>query len=100
MGGSINWTYSSVIIQQQVPDEYLGRMFSLDFAGFELVQSIGVLVVGVAIDAFGDKNMQGIVLASALAALVPLLLWLRVVSWLEKREALNPWNAPELAAGG
>ncbi len=100
MGGSINWTYSSVIIQQQVPDEYLGRMFSLDFAGFELVQTIGVLVVGFAIDALGSGGMQSIVFASALAAIAPLLIWLRVVQWLEKREIVAAWNAPELAAGG
>ena len=100
MGASINWTYSSVIIQQQVPDEYLGRMFSLDFAGFELVQSIGVLVVGFAIDALGSGGMQSIVFVSALAAIVPLLIWLRVVQWLEKRETAVVWTEPELAAGG
>ncbi len=100
MGGSINWTYSSVIIQQQVPDEYLGRMFSLDFAGFELVQSIGVLVVGFAIDAFGDGGMQAIVFASALAAVAPFLIWLRVVQMLEKNESGAVLAAPELAAGG
>ena len=100
MGGSVNWTYSSVIIQQQVPDEYLGRMFSLDFAGFELVQSLGILAVGLAIDAFGGSSVQGIVFASALAAIVPLLMWLRVIQWLEKRERHSGWAAPELAAGG
>ena len=100
MGGSVNWTYSSVIIQQQVHDEYLGRMFSLDYAGFELVQSFGILAVGLALDTFGDHSTQGIVFASALAALVPLLLWLRVIQWLEKREASAGWIAPELVAGG
>ncbi|MCY3779670.1 MAG: MFS transporter [Chloroflexi bacterium] len=100
MGGSVNWTYSSVIIQQQVPDEYLGRMFSLDFAGFELVQTIGILVVGIAIDVFGEGGIQSVVFASALAALVPLLLWIQVVHWLEKRETRAAWTAPELAAGG
>lgn len=100
MGGSVNWTYSSVIIQQQVPDEYLGRMFSLDFAGFELVQTVGILVIGLAIDAFSDGGIQNIVFASALAAVLPLLLWLRVVRWLEKRETMAAWTAPELAPGG
>lgn len=100
MGGSVNWTYSSVIIQQQVPDEYLGRMFSLDFAGFELVQTLGILVVGFAIDAFGQGGIQGIVFASALAAVLPLLIWARVVRWLEDREAQPAYTAPDLAAGG
>ena len=38
MGGSVNWTYSSVILQQIVPDEYLGRMFlwiSLDLSWYK-----------------------------------------------------------------
>ncbi len=100
MGGSVNWTYSSVIIQQQVPDEYLGRMFSLDFAGYELVQSLGILVVGFAIDALGNGGIQGIVFASALAAVLPMLVWLRVVRWLENREAQPAWSAQDLAAGG
>lgn len=100
MGGSINWTYSSVIIQQQVHDEYLGRMFSLDFAGFELVQTIGILVVGFAIDALGDGGMRAIVFASALAAVAPWAAWLRIVHWLDKNEITRAAAAPELAAGG
>jgi len=90
MGGSINWTYSSVIIQQIVPDEYLGRMFSLDFAGYELLQSLGIIVIGLLIDAVGTANIQALVFGSARVALLPLLLWLRLVRGLEKQERLNP----------
>ena len=100
MGGSVNWTYSSVIIQQQVHDEYLGRMFSLDFAGFELVQTISILAIGLLIDALGDGGMQTVVFASALIAVLPLLLWLRVTAWLEKREATVTWTAAKPATGG
>ena len=100
MGGSVNWTYSSVIIQQIVPDEYLGRMFSLDFAGFELVQSIGIVVIGLLIDAAGNDSIGVIAYVSALIAIVPLLIWIRVVRSLEKREVRNVSTAPELAAGG
>lgn len=100
MGGSINWTYSSVIIQQVVPDEYLGRAFSLDFAGFELVQSIGIVVIGVLIDAAGSQSIQAIVFGSALVSLAPLLIWGRIVQWLEKRESHTLSVSPELAAGG
>lgn len=100
MGGSVNWTYSSVIIQQIVPDEYLGRMFSLDFAGFELVQSIGIILVGVLIDAVGAGSIHVIVYASALIALVPLLAWIWIITRLEAREAHEMMTAPEFAAGG
>lgn len=100
MGGSVNWTYSSVIIQQVVPDEYLGRAFSLDFAGFELVQSIGIVVIGVLIDAAGNQSIQAIVFGAALVSLAPLLLWARIVQLLEKRESHTLSVSPELAAGG
>ena len=86
MGGSVNWTYSSVIIQQIVPDDYLGRMFSLDFAGFELVQSVSIIVFGLAIDAAGGDNIAQIVYASALVAILPMLAWLAIVRGLEQRE--------------
>lgn len=100
MGGSVNWTYSSVIIQQIVPDEYLGRMFSLDFAGFELVQSVGIVLVGVLIDAVGTGSIHVIVYASALIALVPLLAWIWIIMRLEAMEAREMMTTPELAAGG
>ena len=100
MGGSVNWTYSSVMIQQVVPDEYLGRMFSLDFAGFELVQSISILAIGLLIDAFGSGGLQAIVFGSAIVAIAPLLIWVLVVQKLEYRESLILSAAPELAAGG
>ncbi len=86
MGGSVNWTYSSVIIQQIVPDDYLGRMFSLDFAGFEFVQSISIVAIGLLIDAAGGDNIAHIVYLSALVAIVPLLLWIWIVRAVEKRE--------------
>lgn len=100
MGGSINWTYSSVIIQQVVPDEYLGRAFSLDFAGFELVQSIGIVIIGILIDAAGIEGIQAIVFGAALVSLAPLLIWARIVQLLEKRESGARTVSQELAAGG
>ncbi len=100
MGGSINWTYSSVIIQQVVPDEYLGRAFSLDFAGFELVQSIGIVIIGILIDAAGIEGIQAIVFGAALVSLAPLLIWARIVQLLEKHESRTLTVSQELAAGG
>jgi MFS family permease len=100
MGGSVNWTYSSVIIQQAVPDEYLGRTFSLDFAGFELVQSIGIIAIGLLIDAVGTDSITSIVFVSALISLAPLIIWARIVQLLEKRESYTLTVAPEPAPGG
>ena len=100
MGGSVNWTYSSVIIQQIVPDEYLGRMFSLDFAVYEMIQSIGIIFIGLAIDAAGSESIQSIVYGATLVAILPLLIWLRLIHWLEKRERFAAPVRPELAKRG
>jgi len=88
MGSSINWTYSSIIIQKVVPDEYLGRMFSLDFAGFELVMGISVLVTGLLVDAVAIENISIIVFGFSIVALIPLAIWIWAVQRLDKREDL------------
>ena len=83
-----------------MPDEYLGRMFSLDFAGFELVQSIGIVVIGLLIDAVGVGRVGTIVFVSAFIALIPTLIWIWIVQRLEGDEAQRLARAPELAVGG
>lgn len=84
MGGAVCWTYSSVIIQLEVPDEYLGRAFSFDLVGFELVQTIGMVVLGLLIDAMGPDGMQSIVFGMALVAVAPLMIWIWIAHLLEK----------------
>ena len=78
----------------------LGELFSLDFAGFELVQSVGIVLIGVLIDAVGTGSIHVIVYASALIALVPLLAWIWIILRLEAMEAREMKTAPEFAAGG
>lgn len=89
MGGAVCWTYSSVIIQLEVPDEYLGRAFSFDLVGFELVQTLAMVVVGLLIDAMGTDGMQTIVLGMALVAVVPLLIWIWIAHSLETFKAIG-----------
>jgi hypothetical protein len=86
MGGSVNWTYSSVIIQKSVPDEFLGRMFALDMAGFQLVTTLSIFVTGQVIDLIGDENVRQVVTGLSFVSLVPLILWSLAVRWLERRE--------------
>jgi MFS family permease len=52
MGLSINWTYSNVLIQYQVPDRILGRVFAIDLGLFTLTSSTAVLLTGVFLDSF------------------------------------------------
>lgn len=95
MGGSIYWTYSSVIIQKQVDDAYLGRMFAFDFALFELMQTCSILITGIAIEALTAANPASVpgdharigLFATALVSLVPVVASAIIVPRLERWEA-------------
>jgi predicted MFS family arabinose efflux permease len=87
MGGSINWTYSSVIIQKSVPDAFLGRMFALDMAAFHLAVTLGIFVTGWAIDQVGDVNVRLVVTALGFISVLPLVLWSLAVLRMERRGA-------------
>ena len=65
MGGSVNLTYSSVMIQQSVDDNYLGRVFSLDWIGSFSATAISTLAIGALVDYFGDSEIRAVVLLFA-----------------------------------
>lgn len=90
MGSSIYWTYSSVILQKSVPDEFLGRIFSLDLAGFQLATVISTLVTGFAVETLGAGAVREIVLWTGIVSLVPLALWTLVIRWLERQDLVEP----------
>jgi len=86
LGGSINWTYSVIIIQKTAPDAKLGRMFALDMAGFQLATIVSTLIHGWLIDQVALDDLHWIVLGTGVVAVVPLLIWLWIVQSLEQRE--------------
>src|SRR5690606_25886728 len=61
MGGSINWTYSNVVIQKTAPDAKLGRMFSIDMIGFSSASLISAFVHGYFIDKVGIEHIDWII---------------------------------------
>lgn len=87
VGGSINWTYSTIIIQKTAPDAYLGRMFSIDMAGFQLATVVSTLAHGWLVDAVGASHISWIAIGTGFVSLLPLLAWLWIVPRLEKYEA-------------
>ena len=86
MGSSIYWTYSSVILQKSVPDQFLGRIFSLDLAGFQLATAVSTLITGIAVETLGVGAVRDIVFVTGIVSLIPLAFWSVVVRWLEQRE--------------
>jgi MFS family permease len=90
MGGSVYWTYSSVIIQRSVDDAYLGRLFSLDMALFQLATALSIVITGAALEALGNEAIRVVTLGTAVVSLIPLLIWGLAVRWIEGRERAAP----------
>jgi hypothetical protein len=87
MGGSVNWTYSSVILQIRVPNQFLGRVFALDFALFTLAMALSVWVSGIILDRTA-VSPQTLAYLLAVGSLLPLLPWI----WLNRNDPLRRAN--------
>ncbi|MBX3083823.1 MAG: MFS transporter [Anaerolineae bacterium] len=89
MGGSTYWTYSSVILQKTVPDHFLGRLFSIDFAGAQLAAIITFIVIGWLVDNTDPARISSLVIGTAVVTLIPLVLWILGITWAEKQEQIT-----------
>jgi hypothetical protein len=76
MGGSANWTFSNVLIQTQVPDRFLGRVFALDFAFLTLASAGSLWLSGWLLDTL-QLDPRALVYLIAAASVVPALIWTR-----------------------
>jgi MFS family permease len=84
MGGSTNWTYSTIILQKSVPDRFRGRLFALDLANMMLVAAFFSVTWGLAMDRFG---VQPVVFAAAGASVLTTLAWTLALPWMERTES-------------
>lgn len=75
VGGSIIWIFSNVLIQRDIPTEYRGRAFGLDFGICTLVSSCSSLGFGYALD-HGIVSLHQAALAVSCLWLLPLGLWI------------------------
>jgi len=83
MGGSLNWTYSDVLLQMTVPNQLLGRVFAFDFAIFTLALSISLWLTGYVTDTF-QLSPRTIVFVLAAGSSVPFMVW-----WGALRQQIN-----------
>ncbi len=86
IGSSIYWTYSSVILQKTTDERFLGRMFSLDYAGFQLATVISTVITGIALEALGNDQVRTVVFVTGFASLIPLVVWAVIVYAIERAE--------------
>ena len=92
MGGSINWTYSSVILQMTVPDRYLGRVFGIDFAFFTLTLSLATIFMGFLIDTLHVAPRESIIYI-AIGSIIPLLFWMGAIRIQDQRRQTRALDA-------
>lgn len=77
-GGSINWVFSSTLLQLDVPEQLRGRVFAIEYAVLMLVVALSSYGTGVASDAGASPRELALVLALIFAlpgTLLSLLLW-------------------------
>jgi MFS family permease len=73
LGGSVQWVFSTTLLQQTVPDLFRGRVFATEMALVTFVLSISTYVTGAALDAGADP--RHVVRMLALLFLLPGTLW-------------------------
>lgn len=90
-GGSMVWVFSSSMLHFAAEDKYRGRVFSADYMFMTLTLSITGMMAGQAIDS--GLPLARVALATGLAAILPLLLWL-LVGWPATSRSASGARAP------
>src|SRR5262249_20649611 len=82
-GGSIQWVFSTTLLQMTVPNRFLGRVFALEMALLTLTMSLSTYLTGLGVDhpALGARRMA---MALGLAFTVPGVAWLMLQRKLDR----------------
>jgi len=94
-GGSIQWVFSTTLLQMSVPDRFLGRVFALEMALLTLTMSVSTYVTGLGVDhpGLGARRMA---IVLGLAFILPGIVWLMLQRWLDRGDSkLHPPTLPD-----
>ena len=81
LGGSVQWVFSTNLLQRVVPDNFRGRVFAAEMALLTLVLSVSTWATGAALDSGTDPRRVALYLA--LLFIIPGTLW---TTWVISRE--------------
>ena len=81
------WVFSTVLLQQLLPDHVRGRVFAFEFAALTFTQAIGTLWAGYATDQLG-LSVQQICLIAGIAGIATWALWLIFQTRVQKTVSL------------
>jgi MFS family permease len=73
LGGSIQWVFSTTLLQQIVPDQFRGRVFAAEMALLTLVLSLSTYFTGLGLDHGVDPRV--LTMRLALVFVVPGTIW-------------------------
>jgi len=73
LGGSIQWVFSTTLLQQIVPDQFRGRVFAAEMALLTLILSLSTYFTGLGLDHGVDPRV--LTMRLALIFLVPGTIW-------------------------
>jgi len=82
-GGSIQWVFSTTLLQMTVPDKFLGRVFALEMALLTLTMSVSTYVTGLGVD-YPGLGARKMTMALGLAFAVPGVAWLMLQKKLDR----------------
>lgn len=82
-GGSVQWVFSTTLLQMTVPNRFLGRVFALELAMVTLTMSVSTYFTGWGLDHAG-LSAQTLAMILGGAFMIPGLIWLSIQSWLDK----------------
>jgi Arabinose efflux permease len=85
-GGSIQWVFSTTLLQLTVPNRFLGRVFALEMGFLTLAMSVSTYATGWGLDHAGLSARKMAALLG-LAFMIPGIAWLFLQRWLDRWES-------------
>jgi MFS family permease len=86
MGGSILWVFSTVLLQQEVEDNFRGRVFAAELALATLTMAASNYVVGELMDRFGFSP-RVVTAGVGIFFLLPGIAWFATEKWWDRKPA-------------
>ncbi len=87
-GGSIQWVFSTALLQIAVPDAFRGRVFALELALVTAAMSLSTYLTGWGLD-YGGLSPRQAAMLLGIAFLAPAALWISIQPWLDRAEPLD-----------
>ncbi|MFO7798616.1 MFS transporter [Rhodohalobacter sp.] len=85
MASGSNWVMSTVLVQRRAPDQYRGRVFSLEWLLFTLAQSVSVTVAALILE-FGILSLRETMALFSGLLVVSGIFWLFKIAPAEEKE--------------